>query len=191
MSIFDMYRDRAEEYSVPGKRNELLVTTRKGKGNTVSAINNDKSALMQDDTTYVNGDPCTNVNTGETYFIVAYQRSTESTRCQLRKTNATIDIVRITQHYTGTKNDYDYEAPLYTNITVFFEDITGKMQQYDASLLSKATKRFLVPKLDIKLMDRIKINGINAQIEAINASSYPGLLSVQTSNDIRVTKVIP
>ena len=188
MSIFDMYRDRAEEYSVPGKANELLVTTRKGRGNTVSAINNDRSALMQDDTTYANGDPCTNVNTGDTYYIVAYQRSTDAKRCQLCKTNAIIDIVRVTPHYTGTKKDYDYEVPLHSSITAFFEDITGKMQQYDASLLAKATRRFLIPQLDIELMDRIKVNGHNTQIEAINASSYPGLLSVQTSNDVRPIK---
>jgi hypothetical protein len=191
MSIFDFYIDRAEEYSVPGKANELMVTTRKGRGNTVAAINNDKSALMLDTTMFSNGDLCTEVNSGDTYFIVAKQSSSNAIRCQLRKTNATIDIVRITQHYTGSKNDYDYETPLHTNVTAFYEDVSGKMQQFDASLVSKATRRFLVPKLDIKLMDRIKINGTNAQIEVINASSYPGLLSVQTSNDIRVTKVIP
>lgn len=191
-SVFELYRDRAQEYSVAGKANELIFATRKGRGTTVSSINNDKAGLMQDNTLFSNADLCTEVSSGDTYYIVAKQSSTDATRCLLKKTNATIDIVRITRHFTASKvNDYDYEVPLYTAIPCFYEEISGRMMQYDAGLKATSTRRFLVPKLDFRLLDRIKINGNNACIDVINESSYPGLLSVQTSADTRPYKVIP
>lgn len=191
MSVFEMYRDRALEYSVPTKTNEPIFTTRKGRGTSVSSVNNDKTGLMQDNTLFTNGDLCTEVSTGDTYYIIAQQSSTDATRCLLKKTNAVIDIVRVTKHYTATKvNDYDYEVPLHTSIPCFYEEISGRMMQYDAGLKATSTRRFLVPVLNFKLLDRIKINGNNAQIDVINESSYPGLLQVQTSIDLRNTKPI-
>lgn len=191
MSVFELYRDRAQEYSVPTKSNELIFTTRKGRGTTVSAINNDKTGLMQDDTLFSNADLCTEVVTGDTYYIVAKQSSTDATRCLLKKTNAVIDIVRVTKHFTASKvNDYDYEVPLHTSIPCFYEEISGRMMQYDAGLKATSTRRFLVPVMTFKLLDRIKINGNNAQIDVINESSYQGLLQVQTSVDLRNTKSI-
>lgn len=190
MSVFELYRDRAEEYSVQGKANEPIFTTRRGRGTSASVVNNDRSALMPHDTKYVNGDLCTKVSDGTTYFIVAQQFSSDAVNCQLKKTNAVIDIVRIKKHFTGKVNDYDYEVPLFTKVTAFYEEISGKMQQFDMGLKQTSTKKFLVPKLDFALIDRIKINGQNAQIDVINESSYPGLLSVQTSVDTRSTKVV-
>lgn len=190
MSIFDMYRDRAREFTVTNKANESMFLTRKGRGNTVSAINNDKSALMQDDTKLDNGDICIEVDNGDTYFVIAKQSSIDANRCQLRKTNCTIDIVEIKKHFTGKVNDYDYEVPLHTSVTAFYEDVSARMQQYDMGLLSKSTRRFLVPVLDFKLTDRIKFNGEIMMVEGINATSYPGSLWVQCSPDTRKTKVV-
>jgi hypothetical protein len=182
MSVFDFYRDRAQEYSVQGKSNELMVATRKGKGATVSAVNNDKSALMQDNTAYTNGDLCTNLATNEKYFIVAKENSRDASRCQLKRVNCVIDIVEVKKHFDAKRlNDYDYEVPLHTNVSAFYEDISARMQQYDAGLLSKSTRRFLTPKLDFKLTDRIKFNGKAMMVEDINTSSFQGMLWVQCS----------
>lgn len=180
-SVFGYYRDRAEEYSVPGKANELIVTTRKGKGRTVSAINNDLAGLMQDNTMYVNGDQCTNVNTGIAYFITAQQSSTSATNCLLKKINCSIDILRISKHYTGTTYDYDIGTLLFSAVPSYYEDITGKMQQYDLGLKSTSTRRFMTTMLNLKLLDIIRFGTDNMQIDGINTTTYQGLLWIQCS----------
>jgi len=187
-SVFGYYRDRAEEYLVPSKTNELIVATRNRRGSSVTAMNNDRAGLMQDNTLFSNGDLCTNVTSGDTYFITAQQSSTNATSCMLKKTNTTIDIVRVTKHYTGANQDYLYEVPLFSSVTAFYEDVSGKMQQYDSGLLSTSTRRFLTPLLNYKLLDRVKFNNEPMQIDGINTSSYPGLMWIQCRPDTRVTK---
>jgi len=191
MSTFDLYRDRSQEYSVTGKVNEYIATTRKGRGSSNSVVNNDRAGLIDGNTLFVNGDLCTNVSDGDKYFITAMQSSTDVVSCILKKTNATIDIVRVTKHYTGANQDYLYETSLYLAIPAFYEDTNTKMAMYDSGLLSTSTRRFLVPLSPlVKLLDRIKFNGEPMQIDGINTSTYQGMLWIQCSKDTRVTKVV-
>ena len=191
MSVFDMYRDRAEEYKVTGKPNELIFATRRGRSTAVSSVNNDKSAYLDANTTYTNGDLCTKVSNGDSYFITAMQRSQDAVNCQMKKTNCVIDIVSIKKHFTNKANDYDYEVPIHDSITAFYEEISGKQQQFDMGIKASTTRRFIVPTMkDFAILDRIKMNGDNMMIEVINAAEVQGMLRIQTCPDMRKTKVV-
>lgn len=188
MSNFNFYLDRAEEYLIEGKSNELIFATRKGRTESVNAMNNHKMALLQDDTVITNGDLVTNVGSGVKYFVVGRQSSTDANGCQLQKVNATVDILRLQKHYTGSNYDYDTGLLLHSALPSYYEDVTGKMQQYDLGLKSTSTRRFLLPTLEIKLLDIIRFNSEYMQIDGINSSSYPGLLWVQCSPYNKVIK---
>lgn len=196
MSIFSMFGDRYSKVSVTGKPDEDAVITRRGRSETPSIINNTRTMMLDETTTYANGDLLTVKDTGDTYFLTALQKSqTGAIQCQLRKTNCIIDIVKIAPHYIidakGIKqHDCDVEVPLYTSQVAMYEELTAKMIQYDLGIVPKATRRFLIPMLNIELLHRIKLNGKPMQVEDISTSKYPGLLSVQTSNDTRPTKVV-
>lgn len=175
--------------SIPSFPDEQWSITRVGRGKSSNSINYQFQALIPKNSKVVIGNLVS--VTGEDYFVTTLEKSFVNTVCQLRKTNATIDIVRVTKHYTATKvNDYDYEAPLFTSVTAFYEDVNAKLAMYDAGLLSTSTRRFLVPLLSVKLLDRIKHNNENLRVDGINTSSYPGLLWIQCSVDTRATKVI-
>lgn len=175
---------------IAGKSDEYFNITRTGNGSSRGQINNVFKALMQSDTKVVDGDIVT-IGT-EKYFVVAKRSSaTGTTMCQLNKANCTVSIVEIKKHFDSKKaNDYDYEIPMHTDITAFYEDVSARMQMYDLGLISKSTRRFLVPVLPMKLTDRIKFNGENMLIEGINATSYPGSLWIQCSPDMRKTKEV-
>jgi hypothetical protein len=185
MSVFNFYIDRAENYTVVGKSNELIFVTRKGRRESATAMNNDKLGLLSDNTAIVVGDIVTTA--GINYFVVSKQSSTESTSCQLRKANCVVSIVRIVKHYTNGTFDYNIESPLFSDVPSAFWDITGKMQQYDLGLSATTTKKFLISKLDVKLLDRIKVGVELFTVDVIGTSEYEGLLSIQCSPDKRPT----
>jgi len=187
MSVFAMYIDRAEEFYIEGKGNELIATTRKGRSVSVSSINNDKFGLLQDNSNISNGDLVTNIKTGIKYFVIGKQRSTDAVQVQLSKCNATVDIVRLAKQYiNGNYTGHSIEQLLHSNVPAIYQDITGKMQQFDSGLLSTSTRRFILPGLsDVMLLDRIKLNSDNGQVDVINTSMYENLHYIQISSDKR------
>jgi hypothetical protein len=189
MSVFYQFIDRAEEYSCDGKSNELIVTTRRGKTESATVMNNDKQGLLQDNTKFTNGDLVTNIKDSKKYFIIGLQKSTEANQCQLRWCNSSVNIVKLVSEYNaaGTKTG-DIEQDVYNDKPTVQWDISGNMKVYDAGLLSTTVKKFLFPICDIQLLYRIKLNGKNYKIDAINDSKYPNMYEIQVSQDTRVTK---
>jgi len=173
--------------AIPEFTDEQWSITRVGKGKISTAVNSQFKALVPKNTKASLGMLVASMT--ETYFVTTLEKSFVNTVCQLRKTNASIAVVRITPHYNAAKaNDYNYEAPLYSVVTAFYEDVNARLAQFDAGLLSTSTRRFLTPLVSLKLLDRIKHGDDNLRIDGINTSSYPGLLWIQCSPDIRPTK---
>lgn len=190
MGIVGYFNDRKSKGTIEGKRDEYFVLSRVGKGSSHFQLSNMFKAYLQNDTQAVDGDIVTIGS--DAYFVVALRRSATGTvLCQLYKTNAVVDIVRIQRHYTNKMHDYDEEIPLYSNQVSMYEDINGKMQMYDIGLKSTSTRRFMLPILDIELLDRIKLNGELMQVDVINTSAFSGLISVQTSADTRTAQATP
>lgn len=189
MSIFWSFKDKLEEYTVSGKSNELLALTRRGRSQSASVMNNNKQALLQDDTKITTGDLVTNVKTGVQYLIQAKQSSTDANYAQLCKVNCTVDIQRLAKHYTNGNFDYYTVANTMLDVPASYKEVTGKMQQFDLGLKSDTTIEFIMQITDVKLNDRIVFNGNNLIITVVNTSKYEGLYSIQCKpDDGRVVK---
>lgn len=177
--------------SITGKPDEQWSITRAGRGKTTVAINSQYQCLVPKSTKAVKGDIVT--IDSEKYFVTTLESSFVNTIIKLYKANAVIDIVRVTKHMiivnNISTNDYSYEVPVSLVVPTYFEDITGKMQQYDQGILATSTRRFLMPlNALVKLQDRVKFNNEVMQITAINTSKFPNLYEIQTTTDTRVTR---
>jgi hypothetical protein len=183
MSNFYNFIDRAEWYECEGKVDELLVVYRRGKTQSPTVMENEKQCAFQPDSNYVSGDLVINKNSRDAFFIIAKQYSTESTQGQLRKSNALINIAKITKKYVnGIENGYAETITL-TNVPSYMTQINANMRQYDAGLLPKTVVKFITKEIAIALTDRIKFDGKNYQVDDINASKYPNLYEIQCSLD--------
>ena len=187
MSTFNFFIDRAESYSVAGKSNELIFCTRKGRSETASSMNNERIALLQDNTSITNADLVTNITTNISYLVVGRESSNEANHAQLRKINATGVIVRIIAKYVNGTKVGDQEQSLFSNVPLSEATVSGNAKLYDAGILQNTVKKFIMQNLEIKLLDRIKVNGNNYQIDAVDNTKYEGLLEVQCSIDNRKT----
>lgn len=184
--MYEMFLDRAKEVTINGTI-EKWVINRLSNTNSRFSANYVSKGLPPNNTIANNGDIL--ISGTDTYFIVSLRKSVSGTnQCQLYQANTTVDIVRVVKQFIGGQFTGKYtEQSLFTNQPSMYQDVNGKMQQYDVGLLSTTTRKFLIPKCNIQLLDRIKFNGENMQIDIINTTEYENLLSIQCSPDKRVT----
>jgi len=185
MSVFNLYLDRAETFSVDDKSDELMIATRKATSSSTSAMNNDKMALMQDDTSYSNGDLVTNKSTGVQYFIVAKQSSSDANQCQLKRVNTTVDIVKLTPKFTNGAKSGSEETSVYSSQPAVQKVVSNTSKVFDSGLLPDTVRKFILPNLTIEEGYRIKCSGENYWVTAVDAVTYEGLLEVQVKSDNR------
>ncbi len=188
--LLDSFPDRQKLMILPDATTESVIIKRVAKSTTRFNVNYTFDATLQDDTLVSNGDLVT--IEGEKYFVVARRNSYLSKSAQLYKSNCSVTIVRLVKQYIGTSWTGKWtEQVLHENVPALYQDITGKMQQFDSGLLSTSTRKFILPKLEgIQLLDRVKMltsGGIeNGQIDVLNTTEYEGLYSTQTQPDKRV-----
>lgn len=123
----------------------------------------------------------------ETYLVISVRKADESTQATVYKCNGIAHIYR-----TGEKQ-YDENDNVISEGTVLIADVPTNHMTVNASLrqvqysgyLPSTTKEFRLPKCDVKLMDRIVLDGQNFCVDAIDSTKFDGLLAVQTSNDNR------
>lgn len=185
-SVFGYFANRSEEYSCEGKSNELIVVARVGKTKSAIILNNERQALLGDNTTYINGDIVTNVKSGIKYFITGKQSSTNANQAHFYKINSTVDIVRLKDAYNSAGLPIGKtETPLFTNVSSVQIFVSAQLHLYDAGLLATTTNKFLIKTMVVQKLDRIKINGVNYQIDSINNTKYENILEIQCSADSR------
>lgn len=182
MEPIDALRSQWKTADIQGKSNEPIVIYRSEKSTALINYNFTRKGVVKRKSSIVSGDFVTVDTTS--YFCIGKI----NTQVKLREVNTVVDILRLQKHYTGNNYDYDTGLLLHSTVPSYYEDVTGKMQQYDLGLKSTSTRRFLLPTLDIKLLDIIRFNSEHMQIDGINSSSYPGLLWVQCSPYNKVIK---
>ena len=180
----EFVQNRKKLSQCQGLADEYVVLKKNSRSSSRFTQNNIFGALLQDDTVYTNGLMLT--IDGHKYFVVTRRDNVLSKTAQLYKANCSTSIVTIKKHYTSGTFDYYTESPAIT-VVALQKDITGKMQQFDAGLLPNTVKKFIL-KADVKLLDRIKLDEKNYQVNVVNSTEYEGLLEVQCSEDTRVTK---
>ena len=75
---------------------------------------------------------------------------------------------------------------VHADLECVYEDVSAYMHVFDFGLLPDTTRRFIVPAdTDIKLLDRIILNGDRMQVNNINHSEFAPFLYVQCKDDTR------
>lgn len=183
--VLVFYGDRMEELLVDGKQSIQALVLRKGKSVRPTTINDEKKILIDIQNNIQCGDIVTRGN-GVKYFIVAKQSSDECSDLIANRINAHIQVIRLEKQY----EDYEVigmkEIIVEENIPTYFKDVSASMRFYDAGLLKDTVKTILIKNtVDIKELDRIKLNNVNYQVDSIDEGRYENMYYVQLSEDTR------
>lgn len=187
MSIFAMFGDRASRVRVNGKREENAVIMRRGKTINPQVIQYERMCALQDDTVFESGDLME--SDAERYYIVAKQVSQMgAVQAHLRVVNTEVEIVRLESVYDEMGNETgEREVMLFDAIPSVQYTVSAAMKLYDAGLLPETVKKYILPEIDIRLQDRIKVDGNCYEVTGVNNDKYSNILEVQCRLDTRKT----
>lgn len=178
--------DRKKLCEITGKFDEYIVFKRRGNSTSRFTDNSIWSGLLQEDTMLANGDVVK--ESGSVYLTIARRDGTYSRIAQFEKTNSVIGVYTISPNYIGTQKTNDKETLVVADVPAVQTSVTANMHLYDAGLLPETTKKLLIPSVAIGLDYRIKMDGKNYWVIAIDTNEYEGLKLVQLKIDNRVTK---
>lgn len=163
---------------------DIVITIIKRVADTIKS-NHTFFALLSKDTKIANGDII--IDNNDKYFVVNVYNTYLSVQAKLYKANSVVQLARIVKHFTNGVQD-GFTETIVAEVPSLQETITANMKQFDAGLLPSTVKRFLLPKVDVRLQDRIKLGSENYQVDSIDDTTYANLLYVQCSIDKRVVK---
>lgn len=185
--VLVFYGDRMEELLVDGKQSIQALVLRKGKSVRPTTINDEKKILIDIQNNIQCGDIVTRGN-GIKYFIVAKQSSDECSDLIANRINAHIQVIRLEKQYENYEVIGTKEMIIEENVPTYFKDVSASMRFYDAGLLKDTVKTILIKNtVDIKELDRIKLNNVNYQVDSIDEGRYENMYYVQLSEDTRKT----
>lgn len=183
--VLVFYGDRMEVLLVEGKQSIRALVLRKGKSVRPTTINDEKKILIDIQNNIQCGDIVTRGN-GVKYFIVAKQSSDECSDLIANRINTYIQVIRLEKQYEDYEVIGTKEMIIEENVPTYFKDVSASMRFYDAGLLKDTVKTILIKNtVDIKELDRIKLNNVNYQVDSIDEGRYENMYYVQLSEDTR------
>lgn len=186
--VLNFYGDRLENISIVGKQDEKVLITRRGKSTDSRVINDEKKILAFPTTNLICGDLITRQTFKDSYFIIAKQSTKECVECQGIRVNAKATIYRLDKKYEDLEYVGNTEELILEDIPIYFKDVSASMKFYDAGLLKDTTKIIMVQgNIDIKELYRVKLNGVDYQVDNIDVGRYENMFYIQLSEDTRVT----
>lgn len=190
--MFSYFNRFKQPITIVNKPNadERIVLTRVGKSSSSNFKSNFVySCLLQENTCIENGD----VFVGKTrlspennrYLVISVRRADESVQATAYQCNGFVEIWRPTEVFDENDDSLGSELKKVAEVDTNHVTVNANMRLLDAGLLPSTTKEFRMPKCDIRLMDRIVLDGEKFCVDAIDTTKFDGLLAVQTSNDNR------
>ena len=181
-AMFNQFRTKC---SVENKEDEYVLFTRIGRGTKRFTVNNIFWGMLKYDSGFDVGDIIDD-HKGNKYFLVAKVNSYRADKAELYKTNCTVKIVRLVDEYEGNDIVGQTEQVIADNQIATYEQVSARMKMYDLGLLKSTTVRVLIPKVaDIKVLDRLILNGEKYQIDDVNKASFQNFYYLQLSVDNR------
>lgn len=183
--VLNFYGDRMEELLVDSKQSIRALVLRKGKSVRPATINDEKKILIDIQNNIQCGDIVTRGN-GIKYFIVAKQSSDECSDLIANRINTYIQVIRLEKQYEDYEVIGTKEMIIEENVPTYFKDVSASMRFYDAGLLKDTVKTILIKNtVDIKELDRVKLNDVNYQVDSIDEGRYENMYYIQLSEDTR------
>ena len=185
LSMFNRFK---KSVHIAGKHDEKVVLVRQGRSATSNFKNNFVyTALLQENTQLVNGDLVEMMHYDlPTFFLVVSVRKTDnSVQATFYKCNGLAFIFRPKDVWDENDNIVGTEFVRVACVHVNHMIINDYMRLLEPGVLPAVTKEFRMQKCDVKLLDRIVIDGDKYVVDAIDNTKFDGLLAVQTSIDNR------
>lgn len=184
--MFATYRETL--YCKAKDHREYVLFTRIGRGVKRFPVNNMAWGLLDSDSKLETGDICTRDSNNQTMFLVAKSNSKQGDKGEFYITNCKVKISHMVKQYDEYDNEIgNEEQVVYEDLDCVYEDISAHMYLYSYGLLATTTKRFILPpNTDVKLLDRITLNGHNVKVDNINVYDFAPFLYVQCSEDDRL-----
>lgn len=186
--MFALFNRFKRRIYIEGKHEEWGVFTRQGrsitsnfKGNFVYTV------LLQENTRLENGDLFeVKLDGGWTkLLVVSVRRSEESVQAVVYRCNGIAEILRPVEEYDDNDNLKGTRLELIARVPVNHMIINDYMRMIDPGLLPSVTKEFRMQKCDVRLLDRLVVDGDKFVVDAVDNTKFDGLLAVQTSVDNR------
>lgn len=185
MNVLDFYGDRMEEVTINNDKRDNVLVLRRGKSMSPITIADGRVFTAMPDTIINSGDLIER-NNGERFFIIAKQSSKECVQMQGRRINAVVKLYELTDQYTNHKKTGVIPVLFRENIPVYYSDVSANMKIYDAGLLPTTVKKIIIDiETNVKLFQRIELNGKNYQVNNIDTGKYVGLYELQVGEDTR------
>ena len=189
--MFSYFNRFKKPIQIRGKDPEKIVLTRVGKSNSSNFKSNFVyTGLLQYNTKLENGDifECKLRGKTKNFIVVSVRNADASVQATVYECNGVAEIYRSKKVYDNHGNLKGEALTKIDEIPTNHVTVNATMRLLNAGLLPSTTKEFRLPKCDIKLMDRIVLDGENFCVDAIDTTKFAGMLSVQTSNDNRKLK---
>ena len=186
--MFSMFNRFKKPVRIKGKPDEKVVLARQSRTTGSNFKNNFVyTALLQENTLMENGDLCEMMLYDKPAFflVVAVRKTDDAIQATLYQCNGLAFIFRPIEihdeHDNLVKTELKRVACVHVNHTI----INDYLRLIDAGTLPSVTKEFRMQKCDVKLLDRIVLDGEKYAVDAIDNTKFDGLLAVQTSLDNR------
>lgn len=186
--MFSYFNRFKKPINIRGKASEKIVLTRVGKSNSSNFKSNFVyTGLLQNDSKLENGDifECKLRGKVKNFIVVSVRIADASVQATVYECNGMAEIYRPQKIYDEYDNLTSESLVKIDEIPTNHVTVNATMRLLNAGLLPSTTKEFRLPKCDLKLMDRIVLDGENFCVDAIDTTKFAGMLSVQTSNDNR------
>ena len=181
-------KEDCDIYDVNGelKATEPIHLTRQGISNNDFAHTHKYKGLLITNTVLAEGDLVVSKDR-EKYLTTAMRRIMfmNTNQANLWRCDCECSIMRLQDKFIGTNKVGSELVVIKENIPCVQKDTNGKMQFFDGGLLEGTIKLVYIQLIDnIKLTDRLVINGQSYQINSID-TSVKNIMCIQLAEDKR------
>lgn len=187
MSIFNRF-NRFKQVIHFRNEKEEAVFTRTGRSNGSNFKNNFVyTTLLKNDTKLENGMLFTCNFFGEktTFIVVAVRKSEASVQATVYECNCVAQIYRLKEKFDKHDNLLGSELSLITETPANYVTVNATMRLLDAGLLPSTTVEVRMPVCNLRMLDRIVIDGRKYCVDVIDTTKFYGMYAVQLSYDDR------
>lgn len=186
--MFSMFNRFQKTIWIKGKPDEKVVLARQSRTSGSNFKNNFVyTALLQEDTRLANGDLFEMMlyDVPTFFLVVSVRKTDDAIQATLYQCNGLALIYRPFEIHDAHDNLIETQWKRTACVHVNHMIINDFMRLLDPGVLPSVTKEFRMQKCDVKLLDRIVLDGEKYVVDAIDNTKFDGLLAVQTSIDNR------
>lgn len=165
---------------------EYVHYTRQGISNNDFAHTHKYKGLLEDNTIIKEGYLVIDNVNSDKYLVTAVRKTHFANQANMWRCDDTCSVYRLTNKYVGTQITGKELKPIITDADCVQKDTNGKIKFFDASLLESTIKIvYFQQSAEVKVADRLVIDGKPYQVDSVDSASVKGIYALQLSEDKR------